>query len=552
MDSVIFQAMAVEVGRKVAGSRLDKVVQISAGTLVLKLWTGQEKVQLLLKADGRSTFFLSREVHAAPARPPRFCQLLRARLRRLTSVQPEPLDRILHLNFIGPDKEPYDLVFEAFGAQGNLVLVDESGHIVDLLFREEGKRRLLPGELYLLPEQQKRISLYGETREVVAAFQAAEEQGDLSQAKIAPMSPALAYTISEARESGQSFAAIITRIREVFESGNFSALRVKWNGQSGHLPLSLGEHSWTMEEFPDLSALVEAGPAETGQESAKDLAGRISAVIHKQRKRLAKRLEHIATESERQADPERFRVIGDLLLANLHRFKRGDIQVDVEDYYQSPAVQVKIELDSKLTPQENAERYFKLYRKARRSTDHHARRLQETREEMEWLDQVELSLQDAATGEDLYQVQLELETAGMLKQTKGQLGRRQTTRPEDRLYKTVTPGGWPLYWGKNSRTNDYVSRHMTGSNDLWFHAKGMAGTHLVLKCGENVGDVTEDDTLFAASIAAGYSKGKDAGKVEVIVARGRDVKKPKGARPGLVTVDSYRSVMVIPLRPDIG
>ena len=120
------------------------------------------------------------------------------------------------------------------------------------------------------------------------------------------------------------------------------------------------------------------------------------------------------------------------------------------------------------------------------------------------------------------------------------------------MYKTVTPGGWQLYWGKNSRTNDYVSRHMTGPNDLWFHAKGMAGTHLVLKCGENVGDVTQDDILFAASIAAGYSKGKDAGKVEVIVARGRDVKKPKGARPGLVTVDSYRSVMVIPLRPDTG
>jgi len=548
MDSVIFQAMAVEVGRKLAGSRLDKVVQISAGTLVLKLWTGQEKVQLLLKADGRSAFFLTREVHSAPARPPRFCQLLRARLRRLTSVQPEPLDRILHLYFIGPDKEPYDLVFEAFGAQGNLILVDESGHIVDLLFREEGKRRLLPGELYLLPEQQERVSLFGETRDVVAAFQAAEQQGDLSHAKIAPMSPALAYTITKARQSGQSFAAILTRIREVFRSGNFSALRVKWDEQFGLLPLSLGEHSWIVEEFPDLSALVEADPAETGQESAKDLAARISAVIRKQRKRLEKRLEHIAKESERQADPERFRVIGDLLLANLHRFKRGDLHVEAEDYYQSPAVTVKIDLDHKLTPQENAERYFKLYRKARRSTDHHARRLQETREEIEWLDHVELSLEEAATGEDLYQVQLELETAGMLKQTKGQLGRRQTTRPEDQLYKTVTPGGWPLYWGKNSRTNDYVSRNMTGTQDLWFHAQGMPGSHLVLKCGDSADQVSEEDLVFAASLAAGYSRGKDAGKVEVIVAKGRDVRKPKGARPGLVTVDSYRTVMVAPAR----
>ena len=548
MDSVIFQAMAAEVGSKVVGSRLDKVVQVTAGTLILRFWTGREKVQLLLKADGRCAFFLTREIHAAPAKPPRFCQLLRARLRRLTSVQPEALDRIVHLHFIGPDKELYDLVFEAFGAQGNLILVDDTGHIVDLLFREDGKRKLMPGELYLLPVQQERISLFGEVRDVVAELQTAEEQGDLSRAKIAPMSPALAYTISEARQSGQSFEAILTHISEVFRSGKFSALQVSWGEQSGLLPISLGKHNWTVEEFPDLSALVESDLSEKGQESVKDIAARLSAVVRKQRKRLEKRLEHLARESERQANPERFRVIGDLLLANLHRFKRGNLQVEVEDYYRSPAVTVKIELDSKLTPQENAERYFKFYRKARRSTDHHARRLQETGEEMEWLDQVELSLEEAATGDDLYQVQLELETAGMLKQTKGQLGRRQTTRPEDQLYKTFTPGGWLLYWGRNSRTNDYVSRNMTVPNDLWFHAQGMPGCHLVLKCGSSEDNVTEEDLLFAASLAAGYSRGKDAGKVEVIVAKGRDVRKPKGAKPGLVTVESYRTVIVAPRR----
>ena len=547
MDSVIFQAMAAEVGRKFAGSRLDKVVQVTAGTLVLKFWTGQEKLQLLLKADG-GAFFETRASHPAPASPPRFCQLLRARLRRLTSVRPEPLDRVVHFHFTGPDKEPYDLVFEAFGARGNLVLVDDVGRIVDLLFREEGPRKLLPGEDYVLPKQKERLSLFGDSREVVAALQAAEAQGDLGRANIAPLSPALAHAICMARQSGQSFAAIITRIREVFQSGKFVALRVTWGDHCGFLPLSLGEHGCAMEEFVDLSALVEAALADEGKESVKDLSARMAGVIDKQRKRLNKRLEHIAAESERQADPERFRIIGDLLLANLHRFKRGDTRVVVEDYYRSPAVPVTIELDGKANPQENAERYFKLYRKARRSAEHHERRLQDTGEEMEWLDQVELSLQEAATGDDLYQVQLELETAGLLKQTKGQLGRRQAVRPEDQLYQNVTPGGWQLYWGKNSKTNDYVSRNMTAAQDFWFHAQGMPGCHLVLKCGDSADRVAEEDLLFAAAFAAGYSRGKDAGKVEVIVARGRDVRKPKGARPGLVTVESYRTVMVAPAR----
>jgi predicted ribosome quality control (RQC) complex YloA/Tae2 family protein len=294
--------------------------------------------------------------------------------------------------------------------------------------------------------------------------------------------------------------------------------------------------------------LIEASLSEEAGESVKDLTARLSAVVSKQRKRLAKRLEHISAESERQADPERFRILGDLLLANLHTFKRGADSVAVEDYYQSPSVTVTIELDSKSTPQENAEHYFKLYRKAKRSGDHHARRLQDTKEEQEWLDQVELSLEEATGGDDLYQVQLELETAGMLKQTKGQLGRRQQVKPEDQLYKAVSPGGWQLYWGKNSRTNDYVSRNMTGPQDLWFHAKGMPGSHLVLKCGDSADKVSKEDLHYAAAFAAGYSKGKDDGKVEVIVAQGREVKKPKGARPGLVTVDSYHTVMVAPRR----
>jgi predicted ribosome quality control (RQC) complex YloA/Tae2 family protein len=135
-----------------------------------------------------------------------------------------------------------------------------------------------------------------------------------------------------------------------------------------------------------------------------------------------------------------------------------------------------------------------------------------------------------------------------LKQTKGQLGKRQAVRPEDQLYKTVTPDGWQLFWGKNSRTNDYVSRHTTGPQDLWFHAKGMPGAHLVLKCGDSVEKVSDEDLHYAASFAAGYSKGKDDSKVEVIVAQGRDVKKPKGARPGLVTVETYRTVMAAPKR----
>ncbi|MEJ2470303.1 MAG: NFACT family protein [Desulfuromonadales bacterium] len=548
MDSVIFQGMARELHLKLAGSRLDKVIQPGAGILLLRFWTGQEKCQLIFNAGGRGAYYLTQKKVTAPAKPPRFCQLLRARLRGLLEVRAEPLDRVVHFHFVGAEQDTYDLVFEATSARGNLVLVDSDGCIVDLLFRHEGERKLLPKAEYALPNHPPRQSLLGDRATVVAALCAAENTGKLTTCKLAPFSAALADEVERARGEGQSFEAILARLQGAFSSGEFEPTRLFRQGQTQLLPIPLAHEHLEQETFASLSQLVEADQDADDQEEPQEIRVRLAAVLKKQRKRLAKRLEHIDQERARQADPERFRIIAELLLANLHRTKRGDHAITVEDFYQSPPVQRRIELDSTTTPQANAERYFKLYRKARRSGEHHARRLAETRQEMTWLDDAELALEEAQTADDLYQVQSELEAAGLLKTTRGQLGKRPVAKPEEQLYRATTSGGWPLFWGKNSRTNDYVSRHMTGPQDLWFHAKGMPGAHLVLKCGESTDSVAEEDVLFAASLAAGYSKGKHAGKVEVIVASGRDVKKPKGARPGLVTVDSYRSVMVAPRR----
>lgn len=549
MDSVIFQAMAVELDRVLANSRLDRVIQVSAGTLVLRFWTGREKVQLLLKADGQGAFHLTRQAHAAPATPPRFCQLLRARLRRLVAVRAEPLDRIVHLPFIGPDQEPYDLILEAFGAQGNLLLVDAQGRIVDLLWRQPGPRTLLPGQPYLLPPQQERCSLFADQAHLLTLIGSVSDPSVLARLAVAPMSPALARAICFELAAGRPLETILDHLRQVFAEGRFTALRVAWDGHRGQLPVPLGRQGFnTVETCRDLSALLDEVPTDAGQEPTGDLTARLTGLLARQRKKLVKRMANIADECARQLDPAHYRIMGELLLTNLRLIRRGEPAVEVEDYYQSPPVKISIPLDSKLSPRENAERYFKQYRKARRAGEHHQRRQRETEQELARLDQIELALEETVSADDLYQVQLELQDAGLLKQTKGQLGRRQAVRIEDQLHRATTPAGWQLYWGKNSKTNDHVSRNLTGPHDLWFHANGMPGAHLVLKCGERSDQVAEADLLYAAALAAGYSKGKDAGKVEVIVTSGREVKKPKSARPGLVTVDQYRTVMVAPMR----
>ena len=179
---------------------------------------------------------------------------------------------------------------------------------------------------------------------------------------------------------------------------------------------------------------------------------------------------------------------------------------------------------------------------------HVSRRLQETDDELSWFEGLLLALEDAESPEELQEIRQELLDAGVLKQQRIDPVRRKKEVSLPKLNSTVSPSGLDILWGKNNRSNDEISTRQTEKDDLWFHAHNQPGCHLVLKRGERKGELPDEDVMFAASIAAGYSRGRHDHKVEVMVTEGKNVRKPKGARPGLVTVNSYRAVIVPPMR----
>jgi len=397
----------------------------------------------------------------------------------------------------------------------------------------------------------ERLALLDDGAAIVEGLRTAPDATLFLQERVFPMSAALATALAAELEAGHCLPELLERIGQDLRNASFAPHRVSWGGEVGLLPFTLGLHVFArVERSEDLSSLVNRASIANNTAPTGDLGPTLQAVVRRQQQKLRKRLKHIEADRDRYADPDGAKQAGELLLANLYRLRRGMDRIVVDDYYQDPPVPRTITLDPQMTPQDNAERYFKLYRKARRAGEHHERRLQETRQELDWLGQVELALGEAESPDDLYQVQLELEAAGLLKAAKGQLGRRPAPDPAAQLHQSVTPGGHPIFWGRNNRSNDYVSRELTGAKDLWMHAHNLPGCHLVLKTEGRPERVPEQDVLFAAALAAGYSKGRDAGKVEVMVAEGRAVRKPKGAKPGLVTVDSYRTVMVAPSRLD--
>lgn len=477
MDLRLLEAVTAELRQKLSGARIDKIFQPEADILILRLWNGRESLRLLLSPAPRfPRLHLTTRSFPNPAAPPRFCQLLRARLSRVRQVEQVPGERIVHLHCQGPQKEDYLLAVELLGRRANLVLVDALGLIVDVWARDdqgEGARQLMPGRPYRLPD---------------------------------PFSPPQAVS------------------KEI-------------------LPLE------AMAESPSaaVEAYYERLLGETGELGEQR---RMLKLITRRLARVRDRLDKIQAEENALREIESWRERGELLLANLHRLKKGLSEVALEDYYQDPPRLVTLALDPRLIPAENAEQYFRRYKKMRRGAEHIARRLEESRQELTWLEEVRHALEQAQESIDLVSIRGELEKAGLLA-AQGSLAKRQPTDLRARLRSATSPGGYRIFWGRDNRTNDYLTRELAEAHDWWFHAKDLPGSHLVLKVRRRDEEVPEEDLRFAAALAAGYSRGAEAGKVEVMLTRAGEVRKPKGAPPGLVRVQSYRSLMVAPKKlPD--
>lgn len=460
----LFYAVGREIAASLGAGLIRKIYQPGESDLRIRYWTGRGNIDLYVTADPASpSWFLAEELPANPPAPPRFCQLLRARLRRFLSLELLEGDRVAFLDHIGTSGELYRLVVELIPGSANLLLLDAGGRILDTLHRISPARGLRRGDVYSPP--------------------------------VAP--------------------------------GGMD-LQSPWQGD---------DPSKVAREQHD----HELGPL-SGYGGRSELL----ALVAKERKRLVKRLAKIAAEEERSFEFERMRQLADLLAADLHRARRGMDHLLVTDYYADPPVELHIPLDPRKTPAENLQERYRQARKREMALEHITRRREETFEESAWLESVALAINEAVTDADLLPV---WEEVG------GVFGRKGEVRAEPKrvrvadaagIRKGTTPGGFNIIWGTNNRSNDRVTLHERRRGDLWMHAQNAPGCHLILHTEGR--QVPEDDLLYAASIAAGYSRYRDEGKADVMIAAVEEVKKPAKAPPGAVRVGRYRSVMVVPQR----
>lgn len=470
MNLPTLQRLVEELQPLVAGAKCVKIHQPHPALIIFKLWNGRGNLRLLVSAEGRDArLHLTEQSWLNPATPPRFCQLLRARLSRIDTLEILNADRVVRIAGQGRHGD-CDLILEATGPSSNMHLLDAHHRLIDSLKRGAGQRNLQPGAPYVLPEKPSSV-------------------------------PDEVFATSLAAASGESLSRAVEKL---------------YTQSAGSAP-------------------------------AQDLGHRLRQCIARRRKKLHKRLQAITAEEAEQEDPQQDRKIGDLLLAQLHRIRPGMTEVTLTDYFADPPGEITVPLDPRLSAQDNAARYFKRHGKARRAGRHHRRRREETALELEWLEQLAYQLEDSVKNSDIEAVAEELRDAGLLRET-GRLHERRT-QPPSQPRETRSPSGFKVLCGRNNRQNAHLSSRELKQGDLWFHAQDCPGAHVVLKSGSG-GRVTDADRRFAAALAAGYSQARQADRVEVMMAEAGAVKRPKGARPGLVTVSRHQTLRVAPERLD--
>jgi len=547
MDSLFIAAVVRELRATLtAGAAVSKVYQPASGDIVIRFWTGRQNLRLLLSvAPTTNRLHLIATNPPNPALPPRFSQLLRARLGRFVGIEQIGGERIVRLAFVGREGEALVLVAELLGSRGNLFLLDGAGVVIDSLHRAgDAQRSQSSGSAYNPPSPRPGLL---DLEQGLPSLPADIPFAEWLRQRVSPMPPLLAEDLALQVRDGKEPLAVLADFRRRYLAGDFTPILGVWRQRP---VLSAITPTCAVLDAAQSFVSPSAAAAEFFASAADNdsfLRTEIHKVLTHQRRRLEQRRTKIASEAVGPDDAGVWQRRGELLLGHLHALRRGMPEAVVTNWYADPPATLTIILDPALTPQQNAERCFVRSRKIKRGAEHRIRRLAETAAEEAWLGDLLYALNEAASAADLMAIHAELCAAGLLKASR-QLAPRRSTAMAGVLLQTMTPGGFRLLWGKNRQGNARVSRQETAADDLWFHAYGLPGCHLVLKRDGFRGEIPVDDRLYAASLAAGYSQGQGSAKVEVMMAAGRSVSHPKGALPGQVTVRHYTTLLVAPQR----
>lgn len=571
-----FLSMVKKELEPLVGGRVDKISQPSREEIVITMRTRGGNEKLLFSASaGSARVHITKKSIENPKVPPMFCMLMRKHLGngRLLSIRQDGLERILYFDFeamneLG-DMVTVTLAAEIMGRCSNIVMINAEGKIIDSIKRVDlemsRERPVLPGITYSYPPRGERLDFRTCTAEDIKTALEALPDGDAAKSLVKifeGISPIAArewvYYAAQGRDlpksefQGEVLERLVFAVEQTARecSGGKCVYTVVKDSDGGlkdfsFMPILQYGGLMTTKEMSSACELLDYFYAERDSVSRmKQRSQDLYRLLQNTSERIARRLANQREELKESADRDKFKLMGDLISANLYRVEKGMGSVTVENFYDEGCPEIEIKLDKRLTPSRNMQRYYEEYRKADTAEKILTEQIAKGEEELAYIDSVFDALTRTQSEDEVNELRQELSEQGYIRSSKLK-GKPPKSRPP---LEFTSPDGFTVLVGRNNKQNDQLTTKLADKTDIWLHTKDITGSHVIIRTeGKEVPDNT---VMWAARVAAFHSKAKNSSQVPVDYVPVRFVKKPSGAKPGMVIFTNNRTLYVTPLDPN--
>lgn len=565
-DAGMLAFVLKEINEKCAGGRVEKVYQPARDEFIFIIRRAKDTNRLLMNAGSRCPrVSLTYEKAENPAKAPMLCMMFRKHLQGALLREAVQLgfERAADFVFDATDDMGFKcekhIIVEMMGKYSNIVFTDGDMKIINILrqidFTQSMKRQLLPGMIYEAPPAQDKLNPLFVDRRAFTEM-CAEADGDrvcekFIMSSFSGISPLVAREI--AALSGGSAAATLEqcsmRLADVFfgaVSNIINSIGAPYlllkNGapkEYSFMPITQYGNEYSIQKFDSFGELLDAYFAEKSRdEKISQKAADILKILSNAYARSEKKLAIQKSELIGCSDGERYRLFGDLITANIFRLRRGADSAVLEDY--NTGEPVEISLDPRLTPAQNAQRYYKKYAKSKSAKEHLTKQIEKTERDIAYIATVQDALSRADSEKELGEIRAELYQSGYASRMK-QFSPKKQSSPSYLTFRTTN--GYKVLCGKNNTANDWLTFRHAEKGDWWFHAKGCPGSHVIMECA-GLDEPPAEDFTDACMIAAVYSKASSSPTCDIDYTTVKQVKKPPEAKPGYVIYHTNWSATV--------
>ncbi|MGI6731390.1 MAG: Rqc2 family fibronectin-binding protein [Anaerovoracaceae bacterium] len=566
-DGMVTDAVARQLNEKLTGGKIEKIYQPESDEIIIHVRSGRENFMLYASANsGHARLHLINEKESNPQNPSAFCMLLRKHLQggRIKSIVQKDSERIVQISVDTVNELGFSvskkLIIEIMGKHSNIILIDaESVKIIDSIKRISGDvnryRQLLPGQQYIDPPNHGKISYHDLSESQLIGFldENPEDPAAALMNNIQGISPSMAEEIvfqagqlssSESGPEAKEFFEVLNRMVKTIAI-NLLNPQVYLNQDNVPvdfhvIPLTQKGDYFRVVNLTDVSEAIDyyyTNKASSNRIKQKSLD--LTKAIGNNLNKLYLKKQRLASDLLNAENSQVFRLYGELLTANLHNFSEGAEKVQILNYYDNQ--QIEIALDPRLSPAQNAQVYYKKYNKSKTAIKEKNIQLVETNNEINYLESVLDYVEKADTVDAIEELRQELIEGGYLRKRKNSY---KTTKSKTKLLTYSSSEGFKIAVGRNNKENDILTFKTASGKDIWFHTKDIPGSHVILFSEGK--KVTEKAIYEAASLAAYHSKARESENVPVDYTQVRHVKKPSGAKPGMVIFVNNKTIFVNP------